>query len=56
MTEYLGDGIYASFVKGGYLPLKIYTSDGIDETNILYFEPQTLLNLLNFIERIKNEI
>lgn len=49
---YLGDGLYASF--DGY-QLRLYTSDGIRETNEVFLEPSTLAELLHYVEHLKKQ-
>lgn len=43
---YLGDGAYAVFEVGG--TFRVYTSDGIEETNNVYLEPDAALALVLF--------
>jgi hypothetical protein len=44
---YLGDGAYAEF--DGY-SIRLYTSDGINETNNVILEPELVLALQNFAQ------
>lgn len=48
---YLGDGVYSEF--DGY-NIKLTTSDRIDsyDSNVIYLEPEVLLNLMNHVNRV----
>lgn len=45
---YLGDGVYAEF-EGPSAILKLTTSDGLRETNVIYLEPEVIRDLLEFL-------
>lgn len=48
---YIGDGVYVSTteVPGEF---KLYTSDGIRETNIIYLEEHMLRSLIDFRDSV----
>ena len=49
-AAYLGDGAY---VEGhGSCEVRIYTSDGITETNEIFLEPQAIAKLNKFADRL----
>lgn len=45
---YLGDGLYAEFQVFG---VRVYASNGIEETNEIYLEGSILKALVEFFER-----
>ena len=49
-ATYLGDGVYAQ--GHGSCEVRIYTSDGITETNSIYLEPQSIDRLNNFVKNL----
>ena len=54
--EYLGDAVYACQDEDaveGYLIL--YTSNGIEDTNMIYLEPEVVEKLLKYINKVQNE-
>lgn len=44
---YLGDGLYAA-MEGAMV--KLYTSDGFRETNVVFLEPEVLTAFLRWLE------
>lgn len=50
--HYIGDGVY---VKVDGFGIEMYTSDGIDKTNIIYLEPQVALNFIAWFNKMKSE-
>jgi len=51
MKEYLGDGVYAEMDRYGSLVLT--TEDGIRATNRIVLEPEVLIALSEYLERLK---
>jgi hypothetical protein len=49
--QYIGDGIYA-WVNPMSGMLELTTEDGVNVTNIIYFEPSTLKTFLAYAERV----
>lgn len=47
--EYLGDGLYASYVRGQFV-LRAPRHDGQDHR--VYLEPEVLGNFMIFVERV----
>lgn len=47
--EYLGDGVYAG--KDRFGDVVIYTSNGIEVRNEIYFERDTLRALIGYLDR-----
>lgn len=45
--RYLGDGVYVTTDRG---MVKLYTSDGLSETNVVYLEPEVLRAFLRWAE------
>jgi hypothetical protein len=43
---YLGDAVYARVVDG---EMTLYTSNGIEETNVIVLEPEVLARLEDFV-------
>ena len=50
--RYLGDGAYADFDPNDFHPLILYTSDGINVSNKIYFEHSTMFALRDLIKEI----
>ena len=50
--EYLGDGVYIEVERN---MLKLTTSDGIQNTNTIYFEDFVLDALESYIKRLRGE-
>jgi hypothetical protein len=46
--EYLGDGVYADMDSG---MLKLTTENGISTTNVIFFEPEVVAALLEYMKR-----
>lgn len=46
-TAYLGDGAYAAHDGER---VKLYTSDGISETNVVWLEPEVAQALVRFLK------
>ena len=46
---YLGDGVYAAF--DGF-QIRLWTTDGISETNVIFLDPEVQVELVRFIEKI----
>lgn len=49
---YLGDGAYAEFAADG---LRIYTTDGMRETNCVYLENRAIFHLIEFSMKFMSE-
>jgi hypothetical protein len=47
---YLGDGLYAEF--DGF-QVKLYASNGVTHTNVVYLEPGVLQSFLTWIAQVK---
>lgn len=47
---YLGDGLYASF--DGF-SIRLYTSDGIRDTNEVFLEPEVLVRFESFVASLR---
>ena len=47
-ARYLGDGVYIESWLGD--DLKLFTSDGVTETNTIYLEPEVAQSLMDFIK------
>ena len=52
MKKYLGDGVYVELVYGG---LKLTTSDGIEDTNTIFFEPEVLDAFLSYCDGLPSK-
>ena len=50
--RYLGDGVYAEYDGYGIV---LTTSNGIEETNKIYFEDEVVRALLEFIDTIRRK-
>lgn len=50
--EYLGDGAYVEFNGESF---RLYTSNGIEQTNSIFLGKRELKNLQEFAERIYND-
>ena len=50
---YLGDGAYAEY--DGF-SLILTTSNGIEDTNTIYLEPELFQNLEEFVRKLRNEL
>lgn len=50
---YLGDGLFAEY--DGW-QIKLYASDGIQETNTVYLEPQVLRAFEAYISKLKASV
>lgn len=48
-TEYLGDGVYADYVRGSVC---VYTSDGTVCQNRVFLEREVAEALINYIRRV----
>lgn len=46
--EHLGDGCYAAIENG---MIKLTTSNGIEDTNTIYLEPETYETLVRYVAR-----
>ena len=49
-SEYLGDGVYASYDGFG---IWLTAEDGVEATDAIYFEPQILKSLQRFLAHIE---
>lgn len=47
--EYIGDGCYLTFDGYGFI---LTTENGVETTNLVYLDPETLRNLFSFIKDI----
>jgi len=47
-ASYLGDGVYVEFT--GY-DFRVYTSNGVSETNSIHLELLALRGLINFVRK-----
>lgn len=52
MKAYLGDGAYVEDEDG---LLRIYTSDGISDTNEVFLGAQEWASLVDFVKRLREE-
>lgn len=50
---YIGDGLYASF--DGF-HLKVASSDGVNNLDTIYFDPDVLLSFENYIKSIREQV
>jgi hypothetical protein len=50
--RYLGDGVYVAIERG---MLKLYTSDGISETNVIFLEPSVMDALMDYYREAAQE-
>ena len=48
-TSYVGDGVYVEAMGHQF---RIYTSDGVYESNNIYIEPETWASMKNEVERL----
>lgn len=46
--EYIGDGVYASY--DGF-QVRVYTGDGVETTNVIYFDPTVLAIFLGWLHK-----
>ena len=46
---YLGDSVYAEFDG---CDIKLTTTNGLEDTNTIYLDPDVQVNLVKFVERI----
>lgn len=55
VRKYLGDGVYMEvYAQGGLVNgMRIYTSDGANETNEIYLEPDMPLQMVEYMEAAK---
>ena len=51
-AQYLGDGVYAEIEHG---MVKLMTWNGILTTNTIYLEPEVLLELERYLDRLKGK-
>lgn len=49
-STYLGDGVYIEETARAPGMLKLYTSNGIEETNVIWLEPEVIEALILFLE------
>lgn len=47
--DYLGDGVYVEVEDG---MLKVTTEDGVETSNIIFFEPEVFQALVRFTKRV----
>lgn len=50
---YLGDGVYAIH---GVEQIRLWTSDGLRETNIIYLEPEVYAALLRYVDAARQRL
>lgn len=51
MAAYLGDGVYIEPDQGRPDMLRLYTSNGIDETNTIFLEPEVADALRTYLDQ-----
>jgi len=52
-TEYIGDGIYVQYMEGIYT---VYTSDGLQNTNMIYFGNAEMDALREFVDKVRQNV
>lgn len=53
MKTYLGDAVYAEETAG---MIRLTTEDGLDETNVIYLEPEVAMRLKIHIEEYLKDL
>jgi len=51
--DYLGDGVYVELDEFGMI--KLTTSDGINDTNTIYLEPDVFVSFERWCKRVRAE-
>lgn len=49
--EYLGDGLYVEIVSGQMV--RLFTNDGLRDTNEVFLEPEVLTNFLKYVDKYR---